>query len=98
MKSSCKTLDELRSLFAARSEIELEYSKKLSKLSKVSLGRDESGSMKNALDTIRNELEITAKSHAELSGVMKGSLENGVGEYLGKVGNGRKQVSKEKRT
>lgn len=93
MKSSSRTLDELRFLLKERSEIELEYSKKLSKLSKISLGKEEIGALKNALDTIRNELEISAKSHAELAGVMKGGLENSVTEFQNRVNSARKQVS-----
>ncbi|MCO5583436.1 hypothetical protein L7F22_037347 [Adiantum nelumboides] len=97
MKSSSRTLDELRFLLKERSEIELEYSKKLSKLSKISLGKEEIGALKNALDTIRNELEISAKSHAELAGVMKGGLENSVTEFQNRVNSARKQDFEEER-
>ncbi len=43
IRGSSRTLDELRAVYRERAEIEADYSKKLSKLAKSPLGRDESG-------------------------------------------------------
>ena len=45
LKNGSRTLDDLRGFYSARSAIEEDYAKKLAKLSRQYLGRDETGSV-----------------------------------------------------
>ncbi|KDN38333.1 hypothetical protein K437DRAFT_228654, partial [Tilletiaria anomala UBC 951] len=93
LRGANRTLDELRFIYKERADIEAEYSKRLAKLAKTSVGRDETGGMRQALETLKQEIDITARSHAELASVMKKELEGAVADFQARVSNSRKNVS-----
>ncbi|KAG0037671.1 Proline-serine-threonine phosphatase-interacting protein 2 [Podila clonocystis] len=70
--------------------LEEEYGKKLLKLSKSPLGKDELGSLRDSLDVVRYEIEATGKSHIELANKMRDQLENALAEF----NNGQKDKRK----
>ena len=59
----------------------------------VSLFLTSISGMRAALDTLRTELEATARSHAELAGAMKKELEGAVADFQARTSNARKNVS-----
>ncbi|KAG0376840.1 Proline-serine-threonine phosphatase-interacting protein 2 [Mortierella sp. AD032] len=64
-----------------KAALEEEYGKKLVKLSKSPLGKDEVGSLRDSLDVVRFEIEATGKSHIELASKMRDQLESALEEF-----------------
>lgn len=73
---------DVHDVIAARAAIEDDYSKRLSKLAKATIGKDEIGTMKEALDTLRAELEQCAASHANLAAELKAKAERPLAEFI----------------
>ncbi|KAF9982481.1 hypothetical protein BGZ75_006132 [Mortierella antarctica] len=73
MTDSCGTI--------TRAALEEDYGKRLLKLSKSPLGKDELGSLRDSLDVIRYEIEATGKSHIELASKMRDQLESALAEF-----------------
>lgn len=90
MKNSARIVDDVRAMYKERAEIEAEYAKRLAKLAKQQFGRDETGSMKHALEIVRGEIEQTAKTHADLSNVFKKDLEGQLAEFQNRTQSQRK--------
>ncbi|MCO5573524.1 hypothetical protein L7F22_027295 [Adiantum nelumboides] len=90
MKNSARIVDDVRAMYKERAEIEAEYAKRLAKLSKQQFGRDETGSMKHALEIVRGEIEQTAKTHADLSNVFRKDLEGQLAEFQNRTQTQRK--------
>jgi len=90
MKSAGRVVDELRAMYKERADIEAEYSKRLSKLARQNFGKDETGSMRAAIEVVRMEIDQISKTHADLSSLIKKDLEGQMAEYLAKVQNQRK--------
>ncbi|KAF9934511.1 hypothetical protein FBU30_001652 [Linnemannia zychae] len=90
MRHAKVTCQEILSMFQARAALEEEYGKKLVKLSKSPLGKDEVGSLRDSLDVVRFEIEATGKSHIELAGKMRDQLESALQEF----NNGQKDKRK----
>ncbi|KAG6829654.1 hypothetical protein H0H87_010567 [Tephrocybe sp. NHM501043] len=76
MRGATRTMEELRNFWKERAAIEEDYAKRLGKLSKVALGKDEIGELRNSLDTIRLETEKQAGYHAKLASDVRTELEN----------------------
>ncbi|KAF9191922.1 Proline-serine-threonine phosphatase-interacting protein 2 [Haplosporangium sp. Z 767] len=81
MRHAKVTCQEILSMFQARAALEEEYGKKLVKLSKSPLGKDELGTLRESLNIVRYELEATGKSHIELASKMRDQLENALEEF-----------------
>ncbi|KAK0529114.1 formin-binding protein [Tilletia horrida] len=91
MRTAIKTMDDLRALYKERAEIEAEYAKRLAKLSKSSsLGANESGAFRAALETVRFEIDATSRSHASLSNMLRKELDGQVAEFQAKFVGARK--------
>jgi hypothetical protein len=90
MKGAGRVLDDLRAMYKERADIEAEYSKRLSKLAKQGFGKDDTGSMRAAIDVVRMEIDQTSKTHADLSTLIKKDLEGQMTEYQNKLMNQRK--------
>ncbi|KAG0324680.1 Proline-serine-threonine phosphatase-interacting protein 2 [Dissophora globulifera] len=90
MRHAKLTCQEILGMFQARAALEEEYGKKLLKLSKSPLGKDELGSLRDSLDVVRYEIEATGKSHVELAGKMRDQLELALAEF----NNGQKDMRK----
>ncbi|KAF8942229.1 Proline-serine-threonine phosphatase-interacting protein 2 [Haplosporangium gracile] len=81
MRHAKATCQEILGMFQARAALEEEYGKKLVKLSKSPLGKDEVGSLRDSLDVVRFEIEATGKSHIELASKMRDQLESALEEF-----------------
>ncbi|KAF9098764.1 Proline-serine-threonine phosphatase-interacting protein 2 [Mortierella sp. AD031] len=82
MRHAKVTCQEILGMFqASRAALEEEYGKKLVKLSKSPLGKDEVGSLRDSLDVVRYEIEVTGKSHIELASKMRDQLESALEEF-----------------
>ncbi|KAF9112406.1 Proline-serine-threonine phosphatase-interacting protein 2 [Mortierella sp. AM989] len=81
MRHAKLTCQEILGMFQARAALEEEYGKKLLKLSKSPLGKDEIGTLRDSLDVVRYEVEATGKSHIELAGKMRDQLETALAEF-----------------
>lgn len=90
MKGAARVLEELRSVYKERADIEAEYARRMQKLARQPLGRDETGVMRNALDTVRNEMEQMSRSHADLGQVFKRDLEGTLTEFAARTQQQRK--------
>ncbi|KAJ1547559.1 hypothetical protein HK096_002388, partial [Nowakowskiella sp. JEL0078] len=65
-----------------RANIEEEYARKLGKLAKQFATKEELGSMKEALDTLKNEIENNSRSHAEMSAELRIQVEKPLSEMM----------------
>ncbi|GJJ77287.1 hypothetical protein EMPS_09646 [Entomortierella parvispora] len=81
MRHAKLTCQEILGMFQARAALEEEYGKKLLKLSKSPLGKDELGSLRDSLDVVRYEVEATGKSHIELASKIRDQLELALAEF-----------------
>ncbi|KAI3625569.1 hypothetical protein CBS9595_000930 [Malassezia furfur] len=90
IKNTTRTLEDLRSFYQERADIEQEYSKRLSKLSKTALGRHETGPMRQALEKVRGETEAIARSHAQLVHSIRKEIENPLSDLMARTENVRR--------
>ncbi|KAH6914073.1 SH3 domain-containing protein [Coprinopsis sp. MPI-PUGE-AT-0042] len=75
MRGATRTVEELRNFWKERAVIEEDYAKRLAKLSKAVLGRDEIGDLRAALDTVKVETERQASYHAGLAQQIRTDME-----------------------
>ncbi|KAJ7647451.1 SH3 domain-containing protein [Roridomyces roridus] len=75
MRGATRTMEELRNFWKERATIEDEYARRLAKLAKQTLGRDEIGELRTSLDSIRAETERQAAFHLTLSQQVRADLE-----------------------
>ncbi|PPQ78981.1 hypothetical protein CVT25_002265 [Psilocybe cyanescens] len=75
MRGAARTMEELKVFWKERASIEEEYAKRLTKLAKMTLGRDEIGELRNSLDTVRLETDRQAGYHLNLSQQIRTELE-----------------------
>lgn len=66
LRGAARTVDELRQFWKERAAIEEEYAKRLSKLSKMTIGKDEVGELSRALKTVQEETAAQASYHMQL--------------------------------
>ncbi|CAO1615528.1 unnamed protein product [Sympodiomycopsis kandeliae] len=90
MKTANRTMDEVRALYKERAEIEADYAKRLAKLAKQPVGREETGATKAALDVVRAELDMTARVHSDLSVMTRKDLEGSLADFQSKATSARK--------
>lgn len=86
------TAEEIRSFYKERAAIEDDYSRRLQALARKSLGSHEIGTLKAALDTIRSNTEILAKSHANAAHQFRTELEEPLSSFSGNLRARRKTV------
>ncbi|KAF8963636.1 hypothetical protein BDZ97DRAFT_1919633 [Flammula alnicola] len=75
MRGAARTIEELKLFWKERAVIEEDYAKRLAKLAKMTLGRDEIGELRNSLDTVKRETERQAGFHLGLAQQVKTELE-----------------------
>lgn len=90
LRASSRTMDELKSFWKERASIEEDYAKRLAKLGKTVLGKDEIGELRNALDTLRNETDKQASARAKLSMEIRRDVETPTTEFASRMANLRK--------
>lgn len=81
-----------------RAAIEEDYAKRLSKLAKTSLGKDEIGDLKSSLENVLTETAQQASYHLSLSNELRTSVEAPTTEFSARLSNLKKglQASVEK--
>ncbi|KAG6382140.1 hypothetical protein JVT61DRAFT_783 [Boletus reticuloceps] len=84
MRGAARTMEELRNFWKERSAIEEDYAKRLAKLAKVPIGKDEIGELRNSIDTLRLETDKQAGSHSQLAQQIRTDLEGQVGAFVSK--------------
>ncbi|KIO28887.1 hypothetical protein M407DRAFT_21964 [Tulasnella calospora MUT 4182] len=87
MRGAARTMEEMREFWKERIAIEAEYAKKLAKLAKRPLGRDEIGGFRSALDKLLSETDGQAAQHFNSAQTMKRELEKASNEFIGKQNN-----------
>ncbi|KAF2084785.1 hypothetical protein K490DRAFT_75587 [Saccharata proteae CBS 121410] len=92
MHNAKVTGDELRSFYTSRAQIEEEYARKLSNLSRKPLGSSETGTLRMSLDVVRAEIEAMSKAHQSIAGQMKAELEDQLAAFAGGLKERRKIV------
>ncbi|KAG0224863.1 Proline-serine-threonine phosphatase-interacting protein 2, partial [Actinomortierella wolfii] len=90
MKQAKVTCQEILTMFQARASLEEEYGKKLVKLSRSPLGKDEVGTLKESLDVVRYEIEAIGKSHIELASKIRDQLETALVDMMNGLKDKRK--------
>ncbi|KAJ7286846.1 SH3 domain-containing protein [Mycena rebaudengoi] len=84
MRGASRTMEELRNFWKERASIEDDYARRLAKLAKQTLGRDEIGELRSSLDTIRVETERQASFHLTLAQQVRADLETQTAAFLAK--------------
>ncbi|KAI9441792.1 hypothetical protein H4582DRAFT_1875208 [Lactarius indigo] len=90
MRGAARTMEELRNFWKERAAIEEEYAKRLAKLTKTTLGRDEIGEFRNSLDTLRLETDKQSAFHLQLAQQIRNELENPVAAFVARQAQHRK--------
>ncbi|KAL1406217.1 formin-binding protein [Vanrija albida] len=67
LRGASRTIDELKQFWKERAAIEEEYGKRLQKLAKLPLGKDEIGDLAASLQSIQEETAAQASYHLNLS-------------------------------
>ncbi|OJA20828.1 hypothetical protein AZE42_02512 [Rhizopogon vesiculosus] len=75
MRGAARTMEELKNFWKERSAIEEDYAKRMAKLAKMPIGKDEIGELRNSVDTLRLETDKQAGFHLQLSQQMRNDLE-----------------------
>lgn len=88
-----QTARDIKEMFCGRANLEEEYGKKLLKLAKGGLGKDETGTLKETLDIVRAELELTGRSHVELAQQIRTELDTTLGAFIGRQRDIRKPTA-----
>jgi hypothetical protein len=92
MQNAKTTCDELKAFYAARSQIEEDYARKLTQLSRKALGSVEQGLLRTSLDVARGETEAMGKQHALIAQQMKSECEEPLAAFSGGMKERRKIV------
>jgi len=83
-------MEELKTFWKDRAAIEDDYAKRLAKLAKLTLGKDEIGELRNSLDTIRLETDKQAGYHLNLAQQIRTDLEGQTTAFLARQGHFKK--------
>ncbi|KIJ66127.1 hypothetical protein HYDPIDRAFT_110291 [Hydnomerulius pinastri MD-312] len=84
MRGAARTMEELKNFWKERSAIEEDFAKRLAKLAKMPIGKDEIGELRNSIDTLRLETDKQAGYHLQLAQQIRGDLETQAGAFLAK--------------
>ncbi|KAF8171874.1 SH3 domain-containing protein [Pholiota molesta] len=74
-EGAVRTMEELRLFWKERAVIEEDYAKRLAKLAKITLGRDEIGDLRISLDTVKLETERQSGFHMGIAQQIRTDLE-----------------------
>ncbi|KAJ3125064.1 hypothetical protein HK098_000621 [Nowakowskiella sp. JEL0407] len=84
--------EQVLTLVKERAAIEEDYAKKLAKLAKTFSPKEEIGTLREALDTLRTQLEISAKTHAAMASDVRTQIEKRLQENMAIQAAVRKKV------
>ncbi|KAG2220323.1 hypothetical protein INT45_004008 [Circinella minor] len=82
MNMAKKTCDDLRSLYNAKASLHEDLGKKLTKQTKMELGREETGTIKMLLLSAQKEMEATAQANIELAQKIRSELELSMDNFI----------------
>ncbi|KAJ2086428.1 formin-binding protein [Coemansia sp. RSA 986] len=82
LKNAKQTCTDILQMVQARAQMEEDLGKKLAKQSRAGLGCEEVGSIKDALRTIRAELESNSKSHLDLARQLRAEIEKPLATFI----------------
>lgn len=82
MRGAARTAGELRNYWKERSAIEEDYAKRMAKLAKIPLGKDEIGELRNSLDTLRLETDKQSGYHQHLAKQIRDDLETPTANFI----------------
>lgn len=92
LKTSKHISEEIVGMLKERAAIEEEYAKRLSKLNKNFAIKEEIGTMKDALEVLKAEIETSARVHAEMGSDIRIQLEKPLIEFTNSQSLLRKNV------
>ncbi|KAK0493078.1 SH3 domain-containing protein [Armillaria luteobubalina] len=75
MRGAMRTMEELRNFWKERAAIEDDYARRLGKLAKYPLGKDEIGDIRNCLEIVVLETQNQSKFHSRLAYTISKELE-----------------------
>lgn len=81
MRGASRTMEELKNFWKERAAIEEEFAKRLSKLAKMPIGKDEIGELRNSIDTLRLETDKQANGHMQLAQQLRTEIEGSVAAF-----------------
>ncbi|KAI6100590.1 hypothetical protein F5141DRAFT_1190326 [Pisolithus sp. B1] len=81
MRGASRTMEELKNFWKERAAIEEEYAKRLAKLAKMPIGKDEIGELRNSIDTLRLETDKQAGGHMQLAQQLRTEIEGSVSAF-----------------
>ncbi|WWC69691.1 uncharacterized protein I206_103634 [Kwoniella pini CBS 10737] len=98
LRGAGRTVDELKGFWKERAAIEEDYAKRLNKLSKHAIGKDEIGDLSDALQHLLTETASQGAYHASLGNEIRQTVENPTVELAARLSNLKKglQASIEK--
>ncbi|WVW83406.1 hypothetical protein I302_105425 [Kwoniella bestiolae CBS 10118] len=98
LRGAGRTVDELKGFWKERASIEEDYAKRLHKLSKYALGKDEIGDLSDSLQHLLNETASQGAYHASLGNEIRQTVEQPTMELSARLSNLKKglQASIEK--
>ncbi|KAJ2793541.1 formin-binding protein, partial [Coemansia helicoidea] len=82
LKSAKQTCSDMLSMVGMRAAMEEELGKKLGKLARAGLGSEEVGGTKDALRTMRAELDANARAHTELAKQLRAEIERPLAAFI----------------
>ncbi|KAJ1938583.1 formin-binding protein, partial [Kickxella alabastrina] len=82
LKNAKQTSCDILQMVSTRATMEDDLGKKLAKLSRAGLGTEEVGSIKDALRTVRAEMESNAKCHLELARQLRTEIEKPLSSFI----------------
>ncbi|KAK8870004.1 hypothetical protein IAR55_000574 [Kwoniella newhampshirensis] len=90
LRGAGRTVDELRTFWKERAAIEEDYAKRLNKLSRYSLGKDEVGELADSLQTLLTETAAQGSYHASLGNEIRQTVEQPSAELVSRLTNLKK--------
>ncbi|KAJ2609593.1 formin-binding protein [Coemansia sp. RSA 1365] len=82
LKSAKQTCTDVLQMVSTRASLEEELGKRLNKLSRAGLGSEEVGGIKEALRTMRSEMETNAKAHLDLAKQLRVEIEKPLSTFI----------------
>ncbi|KAJ1820796.1 formin-binding protein [Coemansia sp. RSA 2675] len=90
LKAAKQTSNDILQLITTRATMEEDLGKRLGKVAKSALGSEEVGSIKEALRTVRAEMENSAKTHSDLARQLRSEIERPLTAFINDQRNKRR--------
>ncbi|KAJ2909200.1 formin-binding protein, partial [Coemansia aciculifera] len=90
LKAAKQTSADILQLITTRATMEEDLGKRLGKVAKSALGSEEVGSIKEALRTVRAEMENSAKTHSDLARQLRSEIERPLTAFMADQRNKRR--------